>query len=250
MMNNIKNNFIVSGFYGNGVLTLLSTIAMGAMILSPINAFAQSAGQNVIYGDPNANTYNTNYNSQPANPTPYISSITPTSASLYVARTITVYGGGFNSQSVIRIDGVNQNTYFANSGTLSTQVNFGSSAAIGTHSVTVYNPAPGGGTSNTAYMSVNSGTVAGASTSVAKAKTSTTNTKTVASKTSTASVQDTTDNNDFSNLAGNALFGTNSFMPSGLMQWILFAILILLIVIITRKIFVGDKERNKPLKHA
>jgi hypothetical protein len=56
---------------------------------------------------------------------------------------------------------------------------------------------------------------------------------------------------DNSNLAANAIFGSNSFLPSGIIQWILFAILILVIVIIARKIFGADKKYHEtPLKHA
>ena len=53
-----------------------------------------------------------------------------------------------------------------------------------------------------------------------------------------------------SNLAANAVFGSNSFMPSGLVQWIFFAILILLIVILVRKIYGGsEKYHATPMKH-
>jgi hypothetical protein len=56
---------------------------------------------------------------------------------------------------------------------------------------------------------------------------------------------------DNSNLAANALFGSNGFLPSGLIQWILFAIFILLIVILARIIF-GAKRKygSTPLKHS
>jgi len=54
-----------------------------------------------------------------------------------------------------------------------------------------------------------------------------------------------------SSVTANAIFGTNGFTPSGLIQWILLAILILLIVILVRK-FTGaeDKYHSEPLKHA
>jgi len=54
-----------------------------------------------------------------------------------------------------------------------------------------------------------------------------------------------------SNLAANAVFGsTNSFMPSGLIEWVLFAILVLIIVILVRKIYGGsEKYHAMPMKH-
>ena len=51
--------------------------------------------------------------------------------------------------------------------------------------------------------------------------------------------------------AANAIFGTNGFLPSGLIQWIFFAILILLIVILVRKLMgAEDKYHSEPMKHA
>jgi len=59
-----------------------------------------------------------------------------------------------------------------------------------------------------------------------------------------------TDKN-YSDLAANAIFGSNSFLPSGLIQWIILAIIILLIVILARKLFGGEKNYHEaPMKHA
>ncbi|MEK7563973.1 MAG: hypothetical protein AAB510_00150 [Patescibacteria group bacterium] len=55
---------------------------------------------------------------------------------------------------------------------------------------------------------------------------------------------------NYSDLASNAIFGNGSFMPSGLLQWILFAIIILIIVVLVRKIFGGEARYHaKPAKH-
>jgi hypothetical protein len=56
---------------------------------------------------------------------------------------------------------------------------------------------------------------------------------------------------DNSNLAANALFGSNGFLPSGLIQWILFAIFILVVVVLARIVF-GAKRKydSTPLKHS
>ena len=60
----------------------------------------------------------------------------------------------------------------------------------------------------------------------------------------------TTDTNTNSDLASNAIFGANGFLPSGLVQWILFAIFILLVVILARKVFGAQKRYEEaPLKH-
>jgi hypothetical protein len=54
----------------------------------------------------------------------------------------------------------------------------------------------------------------------------------------------------YSALASNVIFGSNSFMPSGIIQWLLFAIFVLIVVIVVRRIFLADKYHAKPLKHA
>ena len=53
-----------------------------------------------------------------------------------------------------------------------------------------------------------------------------------------------------SELTANAVFGSDSFLPSGLLQWILFSILVLLIIILVRKMYGADKRYHAtPLKH-
>lgn len=54
----------------------------------------------------------------------------------------------------------------------------------------------------------------------------------------------------FSGLAANTLFGEDSFMPSGLTQWLLFIILILAGIIFVRKTFGVERAyMTSPLKH-
>lgn len=56
---------------------------------------------------------------------------------------------------------------------------------------------------------------------------------------------------DYKNLTANSVFGGLSFMPSGLMQWILLGIFILVIVILVRKVTgKGEEYHATPLKHA
>ena len=75
------------------------------------------------------------------------------------------------------------------------------------------------------------------------------NTKiTTTETTSTKNTDTATDKN--SNLAASAIFGSNSSMPSGLIQWIFFAILILLMVILVRRIYGGsEKYYAAPMKY-
>ena len=73
--------------------------------------------------------------------------------------------------------------------------------------------------------------------------------------TDSTTYSDTNTNNDnngnnASDLASNAIFGTNGFLPSGIIQWILFGIFILIIIILIRRIS-GAKQKyeEEPLKH-
>jgi len=81
------------------------------------------------------------------------------------------------------------------------------------------------------------------------AKTSTNSTVKKATTTTTTAKTEVSDK--YEALAANAIFGDVGFLPSGLLQWILFAILVLIIVILTRRVFGGAKKYHQtPLKHA
>ena len=60
----------------------------------------------------------------------------------------------------------------------------------------------------------------------------------------------TADTETASDLAAGVIFGSENFLPSGLIQWIFFAILVLLIIILARKIFSAEKYHSTPMKHA
>lgn len=63
--------------------------------------------------------------------------------------------------------------------------------------------------------------------------------------------KDDTKDETVSALAAGAIIGApNSFVPSGAIQWILFAIIIALIILVVRKISGGsEKYHSSPLKH-
>jgi hypothetical protein len=105
----------------------------------------------------------------------------------------------------------------------------------------VFNPGPGGGYSNAVLFTIDAPKVLGA-----QSNRNTTNDTSSGSlyqpdesapETGKAEVD-----GDGQSLASAAILGTGSFLPSGLVQWILFAILILIIVILVRKIS-GAREK-------
>ncbi|MFA6301180.1 MAG: IPT/TIG domain-containing protein [Candidatus Paceibacterota bacterium] len=158
------------------------------------------------------------------NPTPRISSINPKSGSVdMTTNTITISGSGFTPTSVARINTSVRQVTFIDPSHLLLPINSNDLYAYqnnGGFFVTVYNEAPGGGYSNAAYFTVKA-------------------------------VNGSSKNNNSDGLAANAFFGTNSFLPSGLVSWILLGIMILVIIILVRKIFGADKKYHEtPLKHA
>lgn len=69
--------------------------------------------------------------------------------------------------------------------------------------------------------------------------------------TDNTNTSNTDTSSDGSNLASSVILGSGGFLPSGIVGWILFAILILIIVILVRKVTGGAKRYHEtPLKHA
>src|SRR5271156_1989785 len=91
----------------------------------------------------------------PPSPVPLISWLTPSSTvpggpGLALA----VYGSGFVSGSVVRWNGLSLATTFLTANQLTAAIPSASTAADGTASIPVFNPAPGGGISNASPFSV------------------------------------------------------------------------------------------------
>ena len=179
------------------------------------------------------------------NPTPTIVSVNPSSSNIGVGtKTVNIIGGGFVPSSVARINGAaNRGTTFIDSSHLLMQVTGNDTYLYSTNGgfyITVFNRLPGGGYSNAAFFTIKDD---GESVAGTTNDTSTNFTDTGAGS---GSVNDTNE----SNLASNVIFGSNSFLPSGLIQWIFFAIIILVIVILVRRVYEGNKKyQATPLKH-
>lgn len=89
------------------------------------------------------------------NPTPSVNSISPSSAPAgALAFTLTVNGSNFVAASAVEWNGSSRTTTFINSTQLQAHIMAADLAAPGTVSVTVVNPAPGGGSSSTASFMV------------------------------------------------------------------------------------------------
>ncbi len=90
------------------------------------------------------------------NPAPSVASIAPASAMAGgAAFTLTVNGSNFISTSVVRWNGSGRSTTFVSSTELTVAISAADIANAGTANVNVFNPAPGGGTSNGTPFSIN-----------------------------------------------------------------------------------------------
>ncbi|MGH9854938.1 MAG: IPT/TIG domain-containing protein, partial [Blastocatellia bacterium] len=90
------------------------------------------------------------------NPAPSLASITPNSTTVGgAAFTLTVNGSNFVVGSVVRWGGGGRTTTFVSNTRLTATIPASDIAAAGTASVTVFNPAPGGGVSNSLTFTTN-----------------------------------------------------------------------------------------------
>ncbi|HEX6929529.1 MAG TPA: IPT/TIG domain-containing protein [Gammaproteobacteria bacterium] len=89
------------------------------------------------------------------NPLPVIDTLTPAAVEVGSGSiVVTIDGSGFVSDSIARFNGSARTTTFVNSTRLQMTLLAGDTGTIGTYPVTVFNAAPGGGTSNVEIFSV------------------------------------------------------------------------------------------------
>lgn len=203
--------------------------------------------------------------SKSANPIPEMSSITPRSVKYQDNTTqIMISGRGFMPNSIARWNGQNRTITYIDYNNVIVNLNPEDLRSNGGY-INIYNPNRqaysnaiqlkvsgyvasnndnGMGNTNYNYSGQNNG----------NSNTADSNRNTNGGYFSNENQSGNNVNNEgeqnISSLASGAIFGSNSFAPSGIIQWVLFAIIILLIVIIVRKFFGGaDRYHNTPLKH-
>ena len=103
----------------------------------------------------NAQTFTINPNGNP-NPVPVASSLSPTNRTEDTAAfTLTVNGNSFATNAVVRWNGSNRTTTFVSATQVRAAITAADIANPGTASVTVFNPAPGGGVSGALTFTIN-----------------------------------------------------------------------------------------------
>jgi len=228
----------------NSVLFALGILAILAIVLIALPH--QAAADTRVYCDAYSNgipTYSANVE---LSAKPSINSISPSMGK--TARTIRITGASFIPNSVALIDGQTRRTVFIDSTHLLVETRLGDLANEDGFYVSVFNEGICGGYSNAEFFSTNPG---------GTMETNTTTNTTVNNNYSnttydknTTKTTETKEGNYVSNLASNAIFGSNSFLPTGLVGWIMTAIVIMLIIILVRKIFGAEQTYHEaPMKH-
>lgn len=124
----------------NHILRLLAMVCMAALVLPFAGCDGDSGSSSP---------------SSPRNPVPRVTSLAPSSA-LAGSREITlsVFGENFISSSVVRWDGSTRATEFVTRSKLTATITHEDLSSAGEKSITVFNPAPGGGTSSSALFRI------------------------------------------------------------------------------------------------
>jgi hypothetical protein len=134
--------------------TFVSATKVTAMITAADIATAGTAGVTVMNATPgggtsNAQTFTIN------NPVPVLNTLMPNNTEHGgPAFTLTVHGSNFVSTSQVKWNGSNRATTFVSKGQVTAMITAADIANAGTASVTVVNPSPGGGTSNTLTFTI------------------------------------------------------------------------------------------------
>ena len=143
-------------FGNNPAITPSSVTSTQIVATIPAADIATAGSVNVTVTNPagggtsNAQTFSIN------NPAPTATSLSPTSATAGgAAFSLTVNGTGFVSTSVVKFNGAAKTTTFVNATQLTAAITAADIATAGTATVTVTNPAPGGGTSGTLSFTIN-----------------------------------------------------------------------------------------------
>ncbi len=137
--------------------TYVSASKLTALVPASDITIAGTASVTVVSPAPGGGTSHAEtFTINASNPLPSISSLSPTSvASGSTAFTLTVSGSDFVASSAVRWNGVGLSTSYVSASQLTALVPASDITTAGTSNVTVFSPAPGGGTSNTATFTIN-----------------------------------------------------------------------------------------------
>ncbi|MEK7113911.1 MAG: hypothetical protein AAB873_03745 [Patescibacteria group bacterium] len=198
------------------------------------------------------------------NPEPSLGRIVPSSVEKITDKiTVTLKGSGFISSSIVKKNGVNSPTVFIDESTLMIDIYASETRNKSEIFLTVYNGEPMGGYSRAITFTIKGNIPATPSATANKepkktieeklisAFTQEKNTTKSSNSNSSANASDINENYGNNGLVATAFIGGESFMPSGLTQWMIMIFALILIVVLWRYIH-HSKEAymSEPMKHA
>jgi hypothetical protein len=137
-----RSTTVVSGTQLTAVIPA-SDLAVGALLSITVFTPGPSGGTS------SAVTFTVN------NPVPSISSVSPNPVvALGGSFTLTVNGSGFVNGSLVQVNGSPRPTTFVSATQVTAQIPNNDILSVGQRTITVFNPTPGGGTSNSATLTV------------------------------------------------------------------------------------------------
>jgi hypothetical protein len=152
---NFVNGSVVQVNGSGRTTTFVSSTQLTATILASDIASSGTLSISVTNAAPGGGTSST-LTLTVTNPVPSLSSISPSSATAGSAGiTLTVNGGNFIGGSIVRVNGSNRTTTFVSNTQLTATIPASDLATAGLLSITVFTPAPGGGTSAAVTFTVN-----------------------------------------------------------------------------------------------
>jgi len=148
------NGAVVRWNGADRLTTFVSATELQAAIPATDIATAGTASITVVNPNPDAVSGAITFTIN--NPVPVITSLSPATATAGgAAFTLTVTGSGFVNGAVVRWNGADRPTTFVSATELQAAIPATDIATAGTASITVFNPAPGGGASNSLTFTIN-----------------------------------------------------------------------------------------------
>lgn len=264
-MSNIYNKLII-------VLAILAFIIIAFFAFTPISTKA-AYDEELFYDTELFSGHRStteNDIQEPKNPKPSITSLKPSSIDGIKEKvTIDITGSGFTPDSIVRKNNINYRSTFIDAHHLLVDVYASDMRNSDGFYLSVFNQEPGGGYSNASFFTIKNKTTTSTTTSNTKttyypstsSSNSTSKSTSNTNNTSVSNVSRTNEtfdnsaasdvNESYGSLTANALLGSNSVMPSGLLQWIFLIIIVLAIIFLWRYLHRSEeKYLSSPLKHA
>lgn len=136
--------------------TFVSSIELRVQITAADVASQGSAAVNVVNPAPGGGASNSlNFTINPPNPVPVLSALVPSVIAVgSPGFTLTLNGSNFVPGALVQLNGSPRQTTYFSSTQVYAQISAADVANIGTATITVVNPAPGGGTSNALTLAI------------------------------------------------------------------------------------------------